>query len=77
MKDRQQTESIRNMGTLAALAVLLLIGIGLLALVAVVLPKVIWLVVVVMGFFLMGLFHYITWGWWLSRLPVDDGEEAE
>ncbi|MBT4866571.1 MAG: hypothetical protein HON53_15825 [Planctomycetaceae bacterium] len=77
MKDRRQVESIRNMGTFAALAVLLLIGIGLLALVAVVLPKVIWLVVVVLGFFLMGLFHYVTWGWWLSRLPVDDDEPVE
>ena len=76
MKNRQQTESIRNMGTLAALAVLLMIGIGFLALVAVVLPKVIWLVVVVFGFFLMGLFHYVTWGWWLSRSPLDDDEEA-
>ena len=75
MRDRRQTEISRNMGTVIALGALLLCGVGLLALVAIVLPKVIWLVVVVFGFFLMGLFHYVTWGWWLSRVPVEDDDE--
>ena len=76
MKRRRQSESARNAGTLIALVALLLAAIALLALVAVVWSHMVFIVMVVGGFFLSGLFHYVTWGWWLSRVPFDE-EEAE
>lgn len=77
MNHHRQTETARNLGTLIALGALMMMGFGLLALVAMVLPQVAWLVTVVFGMFLMGLFHYVTWGWWLSQRPADDEEPAE
>ena len=77
MKNRQQTELFRNLGTFAALVVMILISMILLTLVAIMLPGVMGVIPVVIGFFLMGLFHYVTWGRLLSRSPLDDVEEGE
>ena len=75
--DRRRSNADRNSGTFLALAALMLVVGGLLMLVAIVLPQVLGLVVVVFGFFLMGLLHYVTWGRWLSRMPVEEDEETE
>ena len=74
---RRQSSADRNSGTFLALLALMFVGGGLLMLVAVVLPQALGLVVVVFGFFLMGLLHYVTWGWWLSRMHVEEDEETE
>ena len=75
--DRRRSNADRNSGTFLAMAALVLVGGGLLMLVAIVLPQALGLVVVVFGFFLMGLLHYVTWGRWLSRTPVEEDEETE
>jgi Flp pilus assembly protein TadB len=75
--ERRQSNADRNSGTFLALAALMLVGAGLLMLVAIVLPQALGLVLVVFGFFLMGLLHYVTWGWWLSRTPADEDEDTE
>ncbi|RLT02323.1 MAG: hypothetical protein DWI21_17450 [Planctomycetota bacterium] len=75
MADRPSDDQ-RNSATFAALAMLLLISAGLLALVAFVLPQVLWLVVIVIGLGLIVVLHYMIWGRWLtSRLR--DEEEAQ
>lgn len=75
--ERRRRDASRNTGTLIALAALLAVGAGMLALMAIVLPKVVWVLAVVFGFFLVGLFHYVTWGWWLSRVPFEEDEDEE
>ena len=75
MADRPSDDQ-RNSATFAALGMLLLISAGLLALVAVVLPQVLWLVAIVIGLGLSVVLHYVIWGRWLmSRLR--DEEEAQ
>ena len=73
----RRSKADQNSGTFLALAALMLVGGGLLMLVAIVLPQALGLVVVVFGFGLMGLLHYVTWGWWLSRTPIEEDEETE
>lgn len=77
MNDRPPSHGERNLGTLIALAALVLASFGFLLLISTVLPQVMWLVVVVVGFFLLGLFHYFTWGRWLSRMTAQDEDEGE
>lgn len=75
MADRPSDDQ-RNSATFAALAMLLLISAGLLALVAVVLPQVLWLVAIVIGLGLSVVLHYLIWGRWLmSKLRAE--EEAQ
>lgn len=50
-----------------ALVALLLVGAGLLGVMFVVLPDIVLLVSVVLGFALFIFLHYITWGVWLMR----------
>lgn len=66
----------RNSATFAALAMLLLISVGLLALAAIVLPQVLWLVVVVIGLGLSVVLHYLIWGRWLMS-KLRDQEESQ
>jgi membrane protein implicated in regulation of membrane protease activity len=61
----------RNSATFAALAMLVLISGGLLALVAFVLPDVLWIVVVVLGLGLSVVLHYLVWGRWLTSFLRD------
>ena len=75
MADRPSDDQ-RNSATFAALAMLLLISAGLLALVAVVLPQVLWLVAIVIGLGLSVVLHYLIWGRWLMS-KLRDQEEAQ
>jgi|GEM_PF-1893841 len=63
-----------NVGTYLALAGLLVMAAGLLALMAFVNIAFFGVLIVIVAFFGMGLFHYVVWGWWLSSLPSDDDE---
>lgn len=66
----------RNSATFAALAMLLVISAGLLALFALVLPQVLWIVVIAMGLGLSVVLHYVIWGRWLTAMLRAE-EEAE
>lgn len=62
-----ELEAKRNAGTCLALAGLLFVGAGLFALAVVIMPDLLWAVIVI-GFVAgMVLFHYVTWGRWMSR----------
>lgn len=75
MADRPSDDQ-RNSATFAALAMLLLISAGLLALAAIVLPQVLWLVVIVIGLGLSVVLHYLIWGRWLMS-KLRDQEESQ
>ncbi len=61
----------KNAATLMALVGLIFLGACLVGLVALVTPAALGIVVVVFGFFLVGAFHYVTWGWWFMRSRRD------
>jgi hypothetical protein len=69
---RHQIEARRNAGTCLAMFGLLAIATGLFALAVVVMPD------LAMGIVVLGvlvgfmLFHYVTWGWFLSRRRPGD-----
>lgn len=68
----------RNSATFAALAMLVLISAGLLALASIVLPQVLWLVVIVIGLGLSVVLHYLVWGRWLmSRLRDQEDSQQQ
>lgn len=72
----------KDQATYAAMFGLLFFCGLLLLLVAAVLPKVLWLVVIVFGFGLFFLLQYLLWGRWLTRylqkkLPDDSESETE
>ncbi|HSG71520.1 MAG TPA: hypothetical protein VLA12_13950 [Planctomycetaceae bacterium] len=72
----------KDQATYAAMFGLLFFCGLLLLLVAAVLPKVLWLVVIVFGFGLFFLLQYLLWGRWLTRylqkkLPDDSESEKE
>jgi hypothetical protein len=71
MSGQRQTS---NIPTLLAFMALVAAGLGLLFLSALVLPQLFGLAVVVAGFFLFVAFHYVVWGWWVSKLPGEDDE---
>jgi len=63
-----------NSATFLALAALLAIAAGLLVLMALVMPSIIGIPAVVCGFFFFGAFHYVVWGWWMSRSRFKDDD---
>jgi CHASE2 domain-containing sensor protein len=67
-----------NAGTVLALFALLLFGAGLLGISALVIPAFLGFIPVIGGLVLLGVFHYVTWGRWLSRkLQSDTDDEDE
>ncbi|OYW17293.1 MAG: hypothetical protein B7Z55_12815 [Planctomycetales bacterium 12-60-4] len=65
------------MATFTALLGLLFLGALLIFLAALVVPQILGLVLVIVGFGGMLLFHYVVWGWWLSKLmPPEDKDEG-
>ena len=66
----------RNMGTLVALLFLVAMAIGLIFLVALVMPQVLGFVVVGAGFFLFCAFHYLVWGWWFRPRMIEDEDAS-
>jgi hypothetical protein len=66
-----------NGPTILALLGLLIVGAGLLGLVALVLPQVFGLLAVVLGFFAFGAIHYLLWGWWMHPLPIKDDPDDD
>ena len=75
MRNTRDARAGRDSGTFLALAALLVAAIGLLFLVALVIPQVIGIAVVLACLVLFVTFHYVVWGWWLSGRIVDDTEK--
>lgn len=67
----------RNSATFAALTMVLLISCGLLALAALVLPQVVWMVVIGIGLALTVVLQYLVWGRWLLGKLRDEEERKE
>lgn len=72
MVGRPPEDSQRDLSTFTALMGLALIAAALTFMAALVVPQVLGIVLVVCGFGGMFVLHYVTWGWWLSRLPPPD-----
>jgi hypothetical protein len=65
-----------NAATVVALFGLLVIGGGLMGLIALVLPQFMAVLLVVGGLFVLPVaFHYLVWGWWLSQMREREGKE--
>lgn len=71
------TDAKRNAATCLALVGMLLVGAGLLALTAMVLPQIRGLILVAGGLGLFIALHFVTWGWWLGRMRAEDEPERE
>ena len=65
MTDRP-TDDQRNTATFSALALVIFLGLGLLGLVALVLPQVLWMLLIAAGMGLFAVLHYVLWGRWLT-----------
>lgn len=75
MADRP-SEDQRNSATFAALMMVLLISGGLVALVALVLPQVLWMVVIGFALALSVVLQYLVWGrWLLTKLRQEEARE--
>lgn len=67
----------KDLATLIALLGLLLAGLALLALMFLVSPIFLGIVAVILGFVMIGVFHYVVWGWWLGGAPPPEQDEAD
>lgn len=76
-RDSQPQEG-RNAATFIALIGVLICSLGLLALVALVIPAFLWVLAVFAGLVGIGMLQYVLWGWKLDRdrLP-DDGDDPK
>ncbi len=65
-----------NSATFLALFGMMVLGMGLMGLMAIVLPQIQGLILVVMGAASIFAIHYVIWGHWLSRIverdPLDE-----
>ena len=71
------SDSSRNAGTWLALFGLLLVGFGLLALVAMALPQAFGLLSVIGGFSVMAVLQYLVWGDWLSNRRPPEFDDSD
>ena len=81
MSDDSDGRASKDRGTYLALVFLLLMAGLLLLLITAVLPKAIYLILILFGFALLLFLQYWTWGRWLTRYlqdkVPDDSEEVE
>lgn len=72
----RSSDDQRNAATFAALAMVLLVSAGLLALAALVLPQVLWIVVIAIGLALSVVLQYLVWGrWLLAKLRAEEEKD--
>jgi Flp pilus assembly protein TadB len=64
-----------NATTFLALGGVVLVAAALLVLAALVNPAVFGVLIVAVGFGLIGVLQYLIWGWWLSATPLDDEDD--
>ena len=75
MSNSPRPES-RNAATFLALFGLMALAAGLMFLTAMVLPQIFFLGLVVVGFVMSIAFHYLLWGWWLSKGTQPDDDDT-
>ena len=62
------TRNQANAGTAIALVGLVFMSAAMLGLMALVLPELLGVLLVILIFAVPAVFHYLIWGWWLSRM---------
>jgi len=77
MSDRRTSREQRNASTLIALVGILFSSMIILGISALVMPQIAALLFVILGFIVVGLLHYVTWGRWLTRRFKEAEERAE
>ena len=73
----ESNDNDSNAGTIIALFAIGLCCAGLIGISALVMPQILGFVVVVAGFVLLGILHYVTWGRWLSKSIQSEPDEDE
>lgn len=63
--------------TAIALLGLIVLGAGLLGLMALVLPQLLGIVIVVLIFAVPAALHYLIWGWWMSQMRDEEADQEE
>ena len=76
MTDRPSHEQ-RNAATFSAMAVVVFVSLGLLGLVALVLPQVLWILLIAAGMGLFAVLHYVLWGRWLTAKLRDEEQRSD
>ena len=65
----------KNSVTIPVLLGLLALGGGFVGLTALVMPAAAGFLVVLFGFFFLGVFQYLLWGWWMPKQTPDDDQQ--
>jgi Flp pilus assembly protein TadB len=66
----------RNVATFGALAGLLFVALGILALAAMVIPDILNILLVLAAFLVIGVIQYALWGWKLDRYRIMDDDDS-
>ncbi len=66
----------RNVATFGALAGLLFVALGILALAAMVIPDILNVLLVLAAFLVIGVIQYAIWGWKLDRYRITDDDDS-
>lgn len=78
MPKPESTSTARSdAATAIALLGLVILALGLLGLMALVLPQVLGIVVVILIFAVPAALHYLVWGWWMSQLREQEVEAED
>lgn len=77
MRESPPSAFKKDIATLVALFGVLIAALGLLALMFLVSPIFLGIIAVVLGFVMIGVFHYVVWGWWLKGAAAADADEAD
>ena len=76
MTDRPSHDQ-RNTATFSAMAIVVFVSLGLLGLVALVLPQVLWILLIAAGMGLFAVLHYVLWGRWLTAKLREEEERSD
>jgi hypothetical protein len=76
-REGRASKQDRDGATFMALAIVLLMGFALLALMAIVIPGLSGVLGVIAFLMFTIAFHYVVWGRWMSRQPLADEDEAD
>lgn len=75
MSQDQDEQNRRNLATMGALIVVGFCAFGLLGLMALVIPDILWILAVFVGLGVIGLIQYVTWGWMLDKKRIHDEDD--
>ena len=76
-ESRKERERAQNAGTWIAILMCVVVGGGMLGLMALVMPDILLAVIVVASGFLFIALHYFTWGQWLIRYHQRNSEQND